>query len=100
MSQPINEAWRGMFKGGKHGQHGAPGAITVITPASAKNSFAIHRYGLEIVGHTWFAWPSEIHLVDSVLTALDPSFGLRDWHLIGKALHLQDHLFVFARLYG
>src|SRR5258706_8906753 len=35
VSQPINKAWRGAVRGGKHGQHGSPIAVTVIAPTSA-----------------------------------------------------------------
>ena len=39
----MNEAWRGVFRGGKHGQHGGPVAITVITPSSAEDALTILR---------------------------------------------------------
>jgi hypothetical protein len=41
VSQPINEAWRRVFRGGKHGQHGGPLAIIVITPSSAEDALTI-----------------------------------------------------------
>ena len=44
MSQPINEAWRGLFQGGNHGQHGGAVAVTVITPASAAAGFAVKEF--------------------------------------------------------
>jgi hypothetical protein len=43
MSQPIIEVWRGVFRGGEHGQHGGPVAITVITPSSAFTILRQHR---------------------------------------------------------
>jgi hypothetical protein len=38
VSQPIGEAWRGVFRGGQHGQHGGPDAIPVIAPSSAEEA--------------------------------------------------------------
>jgi hypothetical protein len=41
MSQLIKEAWRGVFRGGKHGQNGLAVATTVIKPSSAKDALTI-----------------------------------------------------------
>jgi hypothetical protein len=35
MRQPISEARRGVFRGGKHGEDGGPVAVAVIAPSSA-----------------------------------------------------------------
>jgi len=43
MSEPINEAWCGMFRGGKYGQHGSSIAIVVITPSSAQDALTVLR---------------------------------------------------------
>jgi hypothetical protein len=49
MSQPIIEVWRGVFRGGEHGQHGGPVAITVITPSSAEHALTILRQHREAI---------------------------------------------------
>jgi hypothetical protein len=41
VSQPINEAWRGVFRAGKHGQDGLAVAAAVITPSSAEDALTI-----------------------------------------------------------
>jgi len=49
MSQLINEGWRGVFRGGEHGQHGSPVAITVIAPSSAKDALTILQQHREAI---------------------------------------------------
>jgi hypothetical protein len=41
VSQPIEEGWRGVFRGGKHGQDGGAVAVTVIKPSSAEDALTI-----------------------------------------------------------
>ena len=48
MSQPINEAWRGIFRRGNHGQHSGSGAITVIAPSSAEDALTILTQHTEV----------------------------------------------------
>jgi hypothetical protein len=50
VSQPINEAWRGRFRGGKHGQNGLAVAVTFITPSSAEDALAILAQHREAAG--------------------------------------------------
>jgi hypothetical protein len=41
MSQPINELWRRVFRGGEYRQHGGLVAGTVITPSAAEGALTI-----------------------------------------------------------
>jgi hypothetical protein len=50
VSQTINEARRGVFRGGKHRQHGLAVAVTVITPPSAENALTVLAQHCEAVG--------------------------------------------------
>jgi hypothetical protein len=43
VSQPPNEARRGVFSGGEHDQYGAPVAVAIFTPPSAEDALTILR---------------------------------------------------------
>jgi hypothetical protein len=50
VSQLINEAWWGLFRGGEHGQHGLAVAVIAIQPSSAEEALTILAQDCEASG--------------------------------------------------